>query len=273
MLNTRDVGRYLFAGTRIDQQPVSLGAGYASIGLIESNGVTVDETFYQSYYTNVLGNTLPYAQGSFYQQIYFEKNGVLPAGPLPADLNNPTFTEFFAEDPGLWRYYVGRLNSTQMLASPKLDYYNGDTQSQTVRVGDTLEVKLDVRADSVALQQILLALDTIANLPDDVPGSSFEQEIVAKARDILNKALGSDPSANYPNLQALRGDVNSVRERIANTREQHESFLAYAEGTIGDIENINSAEVIVRMQNDELILQAAYSAIAELRSLSLLNYL
>ena len=74
-----------------------------------------------------------------------------------------------------------------MLASPKLDYYNGDTQSQTVRVGDTLEVKLDVRADSVALQQILLALDTIANLPDDVPGSSFEQEIVAKARDILNK--------------------------------------------------------------------------------------
>ena len=79
--------------------------------------------------------------------------------------------------------------------------------------------------------------------------------------------------ANYPNLQALRGDVNSVRERIANTREQHESFLAYAEGTIGDIENINSAEVIVRMQNDELILQAAYSAIAELRSLSLLNYL
>ena len=273
MLNTRDGARYLFAGTRIDQQPVSLGAGYASVRLIEADGVTVDETFYQSHYTNVLGNVLPYAQGSFYQQIYFEKNGVLPAGPLPGDLNNPTLTEFVAEDPALWTYYVGRLNSTQMVANPKLDYYSGDQQNQTVRVGDTLEVKLDVRADDVALQQILLALDTIANLPDDVPNSSFEQEIVAKARDILNKALGSDPSAGYPNLQALRGDVNSVRERIANTRGQHESFLAYAEGAIGDIENIDAAEVIVRLQNDQLILQAAYSAIAELRSLSLLNYL
>ena len=60
---------------------------------------TVDETFYQGYYTEVLGNSLPFAQGSFYNQIYFDKNGSLPTGPLPGDPDNPTLTEFVAEDP------------------------------------------------------------------------------------------------------------------------------------------------------------------------------
>ena len=158
MMNIRDGARYLFAGTRIDQQPVSLGAGYASIALIESDGVTVDETFYQSYDTDVLGNTLPYAQGSFYDQIYFDKNGAPPGGPAPADPDNPTLSEFVAEDPDLRSYYVARMDSSQMLANPKLDYYSGDQQDQSFRISESLEVGLEVSADDVALQQILTLL-------------------------------------------------------------------------------------------------------------------
>ena len=118
-----------------------------------------------------------------------------------------------------------------------------------------------------------MALDAIANLPDDVPDTSFGQVVVVKARDVLNKALGSDPSAGYTTLQGLRGDVNALRERISDTQKRHEDFLAYAEGAVGSIENIDTAELVVRLQGDQLALQAAFSAIPELRSLSLLNFL
>lgn len=102
LLNSRDGARFLFAGARVDRPPVDLSApGYTSVTLIEADGVTVDSTYYEADYTQVQGNTLPFAQGSFYQQIFFDKNGALPAGPLPADLDNPTLSEFVAEDPAL----------------------------------------------------------------------------------------------------------------------------------------------------------------------------
>ena len=106
-LNARDGTRYLFAGARVDRPPVSLAAStYTHASIIEADATTVDQTFYDSYYEDVLGNTLPYAQGSFYAQIYFDKNGVAPTVPAPADLNNPTLSEFVAEDPDLFSYYV-----------------------------------------------------------------------------------------------------------------------------------------------------------------------
>lgn len=118
LLNTRSGDTYLFSGTRSDRRPIDFNAtGYSNVSLLESDAITVDSAFYEAYYEQVLGNTLPFAQGSFYNQIYFDKNGVPPTVPVPADLNNPTVTEFDAEDPGLWQYYVDRLNSAQMIAS------------------------------------------------------------------------------------------------------------------------------------------------------------
>ena len=147
-LNARDGTRYLFAGARVDRPPVSFAASnYTPVKLIESDATTVDETFYQSYYTQVLGNTLPYAQGSFYQQIYFDKNGSLPTVPAPADLNNPTLAEFKAQDPDLFSYYVDRLDSSQMLATPKRDYYQGDGVQNTNRIDEGFQVKYGMSAN------------------------------------------------------------------------------------------------------------------------------
>lgn len=274
MLNAQDGGRYLFAGTRSDHRPVELaGAGYASVGLIEANGVTVDESFYKAYYTQTLGNTLPYAQGSFYRQIFFEKNGVAPSGPLPADPNNPTTAEFVAQDPGLWQFYVDRMNAAASLSAPKLDYYQGDQGLQTVRADDNQDLTLPVRADATAFAQILAALDAVAHLPDDTPDNSYERSIVTKARDVLSAALGSAADAGYKSLAALRTDVASAQSRLAATRERHLNFTAYAEGAIAEIENIDEAEVIIRLQADRTALDAAFATIAELQSLSLLDYL
>ncbi len=274
MLNSQIGGRFLFSGTRIDRAPVDLnGVGYTPMRLIEAGGNIIDETFYQAYYTKVLGNTLPYAQGTFYQQIYFEKNGVLPAGPLPGDMNNPTKAEFVAEDAGLWQYYLDRMNSTQMLATPKVDYYAGDSATQRVRADETLEVSVDIQANELALQQILSALDAIANLPDDKPDDTFERALLIKVRKMLDQALGSDATATFRDLNDLRMEVASARETLRRAEKRHENFMAFAEGSIADIENVNTLEVVARLQIDRTALQASFATIGRMQALSLVNFL
>lgn len=274
LLNARDGERYLFGGTRTDRPPVDLSSpGYTGTALIEGDGTTVDSSFYEAYYEEVQGNSLPFAQGSFYAQIFFDKNGVLPSGPLPADPDNPTLSEFTAEDPDLWQYYVDRLNSAEMIASPKLDYYQGDDGTFTVRADVDFEVGLDLRADDPVFQQIFSAIDAIANLPNGDASDPNERAIIAKARDMLNGALDSLVAPGVGSLDGLRTQVASTRQLLGRTDERHERFDSYAEGVIHDIEGIDEAEVIVRLQSDQRALEASYAVLSRLTALSLLDYL
>jgi flagellin-like hook-associated protein FlgL len=274
LLNTRIGDTFLFGGTRTDRLPVDItGAGYNNMSLIQSDGVTVDRTFYEAYYTQVLGNTLPYAQGSFYNQIYFEKNGVAPTVPAPADPDNPTLAEFVAEDPGLWQYYVDRMNSAQMLANPKADYYQGDTNANSIRADATLTINYDVRADQLVFQQLIAAADAIANLPNGDANDANERAVMAKAREMVRNSLGTNGNPGFNTINQVRMSVTTIRETIGNTLERHQRFDAYAEGVIADLENIDEADVIVRLQGDQSALEASFAMLARLQSLSLLNFL
>ena len=274
LLNSRDGERYLFGGARVDRPPVDLNPpGYASVSLIESDGVTVDSTFYETYYTQVQGNTLPFAAGSFYEQIFFDKNGVAPAGPLPADPDNPTLGEFVAEDPDLWQYYVDRLNSAEMLANPKVDYYQGDTLVSVVRADDDLDVAYDLRADLPAFQQILSALDAVANLPNADSSDPFERAVIVKAKEMLDDVLDPLPGSTFETLDQLRMELSRARDSLTLAGERHENFNAYAEGVVHDLENIDRNEVIVKLQSQQQVLEASYASLGRLQSLTLLDYL
>lgn len=274
VLNSRDGNRFLFGGTRTDTRPVALDPpAYRPVSLIETDGVTVDSTFYEAYYEDVLGNTLPFAAGSFYDQIYFDKNGVPPVGPLPADPDNPTLTEFVAEDPALWEYYVDRLNSAQMLANPKIDYYQGDFELQSVRIDETSSAEIGVRADAIELQQLLTALDAVANLPNADSRDPFAREVIVQARNMLNSILGTDSSDGINGIDGLRVEINAARVTLVQTRDRIESFDAFVEGNIADIENIDRNEVLLKLQNDQFVLEASFTTLSRLQSLSLLEFL
>jgi len=274
LLNSSDGQSYLFGGTRTDRPPVDMSAGtYSGLSLIKSDGVTVDSTFYQDYYTQVQGNTLPFAQGSFYNQIFFDKNGVAPTGPLPADPDNPTLAEFSAEDPDLWQYYVDRLNSSEMVANPKTDYYQGNDQANTVRADRSLDLNYDIRADLPVFQQILAAFDAVANLPAGDASDPSERAILTKARNMLNDALSSSSGGPYESLDQIRTRAASIQQNAGAVKDRHQSFNTYATGVINDLEGIDQAEVIVRLQNDQQSLDASYAVMARLQPLSLLQYI
>ena len=273
-LNARDGTRYLFGGARVDRPPVSLEAGtYRHAKLIEDDGTTVDQTFYDTYYEDVLGNTLPYAQGTFYQQIYFEKNGGLPAGPLPGDMNNPTLAEFVAEDPALWQYYVDRLDSAQMLANPKTDYYQGDNVQNRARIDEAFEVPYGVQADKTAFQRFLMAADAIASMPSANITTPEGLALMTKARDMLEDIIGVDALNGVQGLSETRVELNGPRLTLESVKERHTQFSIYAGEIVADIEQVDTATVIARLQSDQVQLQASYSTISRLQSLTLLNFL
>jgi flagellin-like hook-associated protein FlgL len=273
LLNARDGDRYLFSGQRVDQQAVDMAsASYTPVSLIASDTVTVDPAFYADYRATVLGAP-GYPQGSFYEQIFFDKNGVAPTAPLPADLDDPSLTDFIGEDPDLWTYYVSRLSSTDMLANPKLDYYGGDSRSSRVQITSTTSVDYGLRADVPSIQQLLIGLDTLANLPTTAPNDQFLGPIFDQVKDMLGPILNPDPTTNLKTVSELRIELNGPINLFSDTRARHTDFVQYAQTIVANIEQIDPAEAIARLQSDQVVLEAAYTALARIQSLSLVNFL
>jgi len=160
-----------------------------------------------------------------------------------------------------------------MLATPKLDYYQGDSAAVTARADADVTISYSVNGGELAFQQILTALDAVANLGDGDPRDPYDQAVLQKARSMLSVAIGSEPSNTVRSINEMRGELGAAIEGMDRVRVRHDNYIAYASGVIGDIENIDAAEVVTRMQSDAVALEAAFSAVARLQSLSLVNYL
>lgn len=272
-LNARDGDRYLFSGNRVDQETVTLDpAKYTAVSLFKADAITIDSSFYAQYRADVLG-TPGFGAGSFYEQIYFDKNGVAPAGPFPADMDNPTATEFIAEDPDLWEYYVTRLSSAEMLANPKLDYYQGDSNVPRIRISEATTVNYGLTGDEEALQQLFLFLDAITNLPAQAPPNAFLSTLINEGMKTLSKVIDVDTTTTFESLSELRNRVVGPVNLFGNARESLTLSINIARGAIADTEGVNEVEVIAQLQTEQLVLEVSYRTVALIQSLSLVNFI
>ncbi|NNE82786.1 MAG: hypothetical protein HKN28_02330 [Alphaproteobacteria bacterium] len=272
-LNARDGDRYLLSGNRVDQETATLDAAvYTHVSLFKADAITIDSTFYAQYRDEVLG-TPGFPAGSFYEQIYFDKNGVAPTVPFPADPANPTATEFIAEDPTLWDYYVTRMGSPEMLANPKLDYYQGDGNAPRVRISETTTISYGITGDEEALQQMFLLLDAIVSLPATAPPDSFLSTIIDEGMKTLSKVIDIDTSTTFQSISELRNRVVGPLILLDNARDTLNRSIEIAKDVIADAEGINETEVIAQIQSEQLILEASYRTVSQIQSLSLVNYL
>ncbi|NKB48451.1 MAG: hypothetical protein GKS02_03690 [Alphaproteobacteria bacterium] len=271
--NARDGDRYLLSGNRVDQQTATIDPSvYTPLSLFQADAITIDSTFYAQYRSDVLG-TPGFPAGSFYEQIYFDKNGVAPTVPFPADPANPTATEFIAEDPALWDYYVTRMSSPEMLANPKLDYYQGDGNPPRMRISETTTISYGITGDEEALQQMFLLLDAIVSLPDTAPPDFFLSTIIDEGMKTLSKVIDVDSTTTFESLSELRNRVVGPVNLLGNARETLTRSIDIANNVIAEAEGINETEVIAQIQTEQLILEASYRTVSQIQSLSLTNFL
>lgn len=165
-------------------------------------------------------------------------------------------------------------NSDGILDNPVRDIFeNSDTAFQA-RIADGVDLQFGILADDLAndafsqLQQIWAwhtGVDPASTGPlqgelDDAQFSFLQDQV-----GILDKIISGIRQIEVQNGLAF--------ERLDVVDQQHKDTELFLQTFISGIEDVDIAEAITRLNNDNFALQASFQSIASLNNLSLLNFL
>ena len=144
-------------------------------------------------------------------------------------------------------------------AGASLSYYQGDDFIFSVQSDDSLTVNYGVTADQGGFEKLIRALDIVKKSP------STDTAALQHALDVVGQAINEIPD--------IRTSIGTAQSMIEQVNKRHADFQLYSEKSIGDIQNVDAAELMTRLQGDSTSLQASYMAISTLSQMNLLNFL
>jgi flagellar hook-associated protein 3 FlgL len=136
----------------------------------------------------------------------------------------------------------------------------------TVRADDNTNVDYTVKADETQYQQILTGLSEIANLP--AYQSSNSSDYWSLFNDAQSRLSSGDATNN-----TRQGQLGVARNQLASLSTSHGTTQTTLETNLSSIEGADVASASTQLQNLTTQLQATYSVISRVSTLSLLNYL
>ncbi len=139
------------------------------------------------------------------------------------------------------------------------------------RIADGVDLEFGVLA-SEAGTTVFDELETLYRYDQDVLTGPLEGELTPAQFDFLQSRLDALDSA-IDTVRQLQVDNGLSQERIKVLDEQHSDTAVFLEVFIADIEDVDIAEAVTRLNNDQVALQASYQAVGSLSNLSLLNFL
>ena len=133
----------------------------------------------------------------------------------------------------------------------------------SITIADRERLTYGVTSNDPAIQRLVHALRgaaaaTTATNPD-------RDAFLANATQDLDLAIEG--------LRTLKNSNSLNQVRLADMRKDHKEILTATEGLIGDVTNIDLAEVSAKITAAQNTLQASYKVTASMMSLSLLDYL
>jgi len=164
-------------------------------------------------------------------------------------------------------------------------YYNGANTggNLSVRTGDgSAPVAYGIRADDEAFKNLIAGLHMVrqanVNFPNPATSNAdIDFAYLENGLELITRAISGEATANYAapttGLRALGGNLAATNQVLSRSLDQHTTFINYTENAISDIEQIDPAEAITKLNADQIALQAAFSTLAKLQETSLLNYL
>ncbi len=152
-----------------------------------------------------------------------------------------------------------------------LGYYEGDTVTQSARVDEGFVVEYGIKANESAFEKIIRSLDTVAQMTFTDPISSTEQQVLRDAITALTEAI--EDNGTSKTVSDLISDVGLDRVLLDSVRDKHQNFIQFAQNTIADIENVDTAEAIASLNFQQVQLEASYTTISRIQRLSLVNFL
>jgi len=164
-------------------------------------------------------------------------------------------------------------------------YYSGSTTASdlSVRISDNVApVSYGVTADQDGFKFLIAGLHLVRQANSNYPNAptspaDVDQAYLQAGLELISKAIDGGATANYPataqGLRQIAGEAAATYAVLDTTLERHTRFIGYAETAIGNIEQVDTAEAAVKLNADQLTLQASLSTLARLSDISLLNYL
>lgn len=177
----------------------------------------------------------------------------------PVNLSNAAYT---APVPGSPPIFVQTVET---------GYYQGDAVVQSTRADDGFSIAYGINADESAFEKLIRTLDNVSNVTFTDPITAQEKTFLTAAMTELTELI--DNNGVDKTLSELRADIGLDRVILDNIRDKHNDFLQFSKDSIAEIENIDSAEVITSLNFEQIQLEASFTTIARIQTLSLSNFL
>lgn len=148
------------------------------------------------------------------------------------------------------------------------DLFQNDGRKAIARIGGNTDMEYSLLADEMA-EDIFAAIKNIADFDALTP-------ISGKLTPAQNTFLESQLVVLDAAIEDLRilNSSNGMRHGRANELlTEHKDREVFMLNFISDIEDVNMAEAITRVNNDQTALEISYKLTAELSRLSLLNFI
>ena len=140
-------------------------------------------------------------------------------------------------------------------------YYQGSASASTIMIDGNDGLSYGVTADEDAFETTLRAFSMLANMTTSPPDTALLQN----AFDLLDGAASE--------LGRLQERLSRQSDQLTSLADRETEFQLYAESALENIESIDVAEATAKLAELELVLQASYSALSSLLSVSLTDHL
>ncbi|NOZ67541.1 MAG: hypothetical protein GXP00_13790 [Alphaproteobacteria bacterium] len=150
------------------------------------------------------------------------------------------------------------------------DIFQNDQRRPTAKVGQNTTMEYGLLADEVG-QEVFQVFKNIADF-NAGPSGPLAGKLDATQINFLKSELANMDTA-IDNLRVLVARNGTRQKNVENFTKEHENQEAFLKIFISDIEDVNVAEAISRLNNDQVALEASFKITSELTNLTLLNFI
>lgn len=150
------------------------------------------------------------------------------------------------------------------------DAFDNASVAFEARIADGVDLEFGLLANDVGATAFQQMLD-LYNLDQGVNGP-FEGELTDTQFGLLQGQIASLESA-IDGLRQIQVKNGLAFERLEVVDDQHADTVVFLETFIADIEDVDIAEAVTKLNNDQVALEASYRAVGSLSQLTLLRFL
>jgi flagellar hook-associated protein 3 FlgL len=166
---------------------------------------------------------------------------------------------------------VNATTLAQLVAAPTVaDVFDNTDMKLTQRIDENETIEVGMTASDIGTD-IMQMFKDIATF-DSGAGGPFGLDLTPAQTTFLSTTHAAVPAVQ-DGINTLAAINGSRHGQATQTSERHEGMSAYFAQFIGDIEDVDLAEAVARLNQDQVAAEAAGRMIAQVNTMSLLNFL